>query len=53
MCRDFAKLNVEESPQKVYRNKNAKPQTYKGGRQGSRMFLTRLGDHTVVQRMGL
>lgn len=44
-------LNVQVSPQKVYRTKNAKPQTYKGGPQGFRLFLIRRGDRWLVQRM--
>jgi hypothetical protein len=36
------------SPQKVYRSKGAKPQTYAGGHQGMRMFLTRAGDQWQV-----
>jgi hypothetical protein len=37
------------SPQKVYRSKGAKPQTYAGGHQGMRMFLTRAGDQWQVE----
>lgn len=36
------------SPQKVYRTKGAKAQTYGGGHQGMRMFLTRSGDQWLV-----
>jgi hypothetical protein len=37
------------SPQKVYRSKGAKVQTYGGGHQGMRMFLTRSGDKWLVE----
>jgi hypothetical protein len=44
-------LNLKVAPQTVYRTKKAKPQTYRGGQQGLRVFLVRRGDHWLVDKL--
>lgn len=44
-------VTVTIAPQKVYRKKGSKPQTYKGGDKNFQFFLLRKGDGWVMQRI--